>query len=206
MICLGRELDANHGMNEDMAEINGSLKQELYALQNHADLLALQNADLQKELDEFVLTDDIIRNGLDRKGRVSQIKQRVEKTILHSRHQLEQSRSRSPQMRQRSISPYNQPISQFPTLANQTQGSGYNNNFIRCDDRQNPQRSNFKVSPSYGQNQFYNDQGSQVKQYMQNQSRGNHSARGMSDTSYADQNQSYYGNDSPLRQTSPPRK
>jgi len=40
--------------------------------------LALQNADLQKELDEFVLTDDIIRNGLDRKGRVSQIKQRVE--------------------------------------------------------------------------------------------------------------------------------
>jgi len=108
VICLGRELDACHASNEDLAEINGSLKQELYALQNHADLLALQNADLQKELDEFVLTDDIIRNGLDRKGRVSAIKQRVEATITHSRYQLEQSRSRSPQMRQRSVSPYNQ--------------------------------------------------------------------------------------------------
>lgn len=70
LICLGRELDAVHGSNDELAEINNGLKQELYALQNHADLLALQNADLQKELDEFVLTDDIIRNGLDRKGRV----------------------------------------------------------------------------------------------------------------------------------------
>jgi hypothetical protein len=70
VICLSRELDTVHGNNDELAEINNGLKQELYALQNHADLLALQNADLQKELDEFVLTDDIIRNGLDRKGRV----------------------------------------------------------------------------------------------------------------------------------------
>jgi len=46
VICLGRELDAVHGNNEELAEINTGLKQELYALQNHADLLALQNADL----------------------------------------------------------------------------------------------------------------------------------------------------------------
>ena len=46
VICLGREFDAVHGNNEDLAEINNGLKQELYALQNHADLLALQNADL----------------------------------------------------------------------------------------------------------------------------------------------------------------
>ena len=36
--------------------------------------MALQNNDLQKELDEFVMTDEIIRNGLDRKGRVQQMK------------------------------------------------------------------------------------------------------------------------------------
>ena len=41
VICLGRELDAVNGKNEEMAEINNGLKQELYALQNHADLLAL---------------------------------------------------------------------------------------------------------------------------------------------------------------------
>ena len=43
----------------------------MQALGNHADLLALQNNDLQKELDEFVMQDEIIRSGLDRKGRVS---------------------------------------------------------------------------------------------------------------------------------------
>lgn len=113
-MCLGRELDAVHGNNEELAEINNGLKQELYALQNHADLLALQNADLQKELDEFVLTDDIIRNGLDRKGRVYQIKQRVEQTITQSKQMLEHSKSRSP-ARNRSISPY---ASVQSTLAN----------------------------------------------------------------------------------------
>ena len=46
----------------------------MHALQNHADLLAMQNNDLQKELDEFVRTDDIIRSGLDRKGRIDHIK------------------------------------------------------------------------------------------------------------------------------------
>ena len=39
-------------------------------------MLALQNNDLQKELDEFVMTDDIIRDGLDRKTRVDQMKHR----------------------------------------------------------------------------------------------------------------------------------
>ena len=39
-------------------------------------MLAGQNNDLQKELDEFVATDEIIRNGLDRKGRVQQMKDR----------------------------------------------------------------------------------------------------------------------------------
>ena len=46
----------------------------MHALQNHADLLAMQNNDLQKELDEFVRTDDVIRSGLDRKGRIDNIK------------------------------------------------------------------------------------------------------------------------------------
>jgi hypothetical protein len=41
VICLGRELDAVNSNNEELAEINNGLKQELYALQNHADLLAL---------------------------------------------------------------------------------------------------------------------------------------------------------------------
>ena len=64
--ALSRELEAIRKSNESLLEAGHCYKQELHALQNHADLLALQNNDLQKELDEFVMTDDVIRNGLDR--------------------------------------------------------------------------------------------------------------------------------------------
>lgn len=39
----------------------------------------MQNNDLQKELDEFVMTDEIIRTGLDRKSRVGVMKERLQK-------------------------------------------------------------------------------------------------------------------------------
>ena len=68
-------LEAVRRSNESLLEAGHCYKQELHALQNHADLLALQNNDLQKELDEFVYTDDIIRNGLDRKNRIENMKQ-----------------------------------------------------------------------------------------------------------------------------------
>ena len=68
--AFSRELEAIRRSNESLLEAGHCYKQELHALQNHADLLALQNNDLQKELDEFVMTDEIIRSGLDRKGRV----------------------------------------------------------------------------------------------------------------------------------------
>ena len=52
--ALSRELDAIRKSNESLLEAGHIYKQELHALQNHADLLALQNNDLQKELDELL--------------------------------------------------------------------------------------------------------------------------------------------------------
>lgn len=100
LTCIGRELEAVRTSNEGLLETGHCYKQELHALQNHADILALQNNDLQKELDEFVLTDDMIKNSLDRKGRVESIKQRVEDTLVAS--QMEVARSRSPRRQSRS--------------------------------------------------------------------------------------------------------
>ena len=100
LACIGRELEAVRTSNEGLLETGHCYKQELHALQNHADILALQNNDLQKELDEFVLTDDMIKNSLDRKGRVQSIKQRVEDTLVAS--QMEVARSRSPRRQSRS--------------------------------------------------------------------------------------------------------
>jgi len=78
-----------------LLEAGHCYKQELHALQNHADLLALQNNDLQKELDEFVMTDEIIRSGLDRKDRVVGMKTRIYAEERQSMAQVEKSRSPS---------------------------------------------------------------------------------------------------------------
>lgn len=95
---LGRELEAVRSSNEQLLETGHCFKQELHALQNHADILALQNNDLQKELDEFVLTDDMVKTGLDRKDRVFNMKQKLENSVHASRILVD--RSRSPQKSQ----------------------------------------------------------------------------------------------------------
>ena len=91
--ALSRELEAIRKSNESLLEAGHCYKQELHALQNHADLLALQNNDLQKELDEFVMTDDIIRSGLDRKGRVDNMKMQNNYITTQSMVDVEKSRS-----------------------------------------------------------------------------------------------------------------
>ena len=47
-------------------------------------LLTTQNKDLQRELDSFVETDDIVRRNLDRKEKVQQIRTKVDHAISSS--------------------------------------------------------------------------------------------------------------------------
>lgn len=109
---------------------------------------------------------------------------------------LEQSRSRSPIRNGRSISPYSA-SNGAPQMVNQnSQYNSYANNYMG---------SNFKASPTYQQTRFF-EGANQVHTYMQHQNRGGQSARGMNDSSYLENERSYYSrHDSPLRQ-SPPRK
>jgi cell division septum initiation protein DivIVA len=53
---------------------NLDLKSEYEALQKHIVLLTQQNKELQRELDSFVETDDIVRRNLDRKDKVDMIR------------------------------------------------------------------------------------------------------------------------------------
>ena len=68
---------------------NLDLKSEYEALQKHSLLLTQQNKDLQRELDSFVETDDIVRRNLDRKEKVTQIRSRADAGYV-------ETRSRSP--------------------------------------------------------------------------------------------------------------
>ena len=67
---------------------NLDLKSELEALQKHSTLLTQQNKDLQKELDSFVETDDIVRRNLDRKNKVDEIRSKVDHAISTSQQDI----------------------------------------------------------------------------------------------------------------------
>ena len=77
-----------------------------------------QNKDLQRELDSFVETDDIVRRNLDRKEKVSQIRYNVDAVVHDSASMVVRSRSpvrHGPPFREvveheiRSRSPYGHP-------------------------------------------------------------------------------------------------
>ena len=93
LVVVQRELEMVRESNKTQLEAQHFFKQELLALQGHIDLLALQNNDLQKELDEFVQTDEIIRSGLDRKGRIQQMKERNTFNEMQSIATVERSKS-----------------------------------------------------------------------------------------------------------------
>jgi hypothetical protein len=65
------DLEAVNYSNQALMDRNVDLKSEMEALQKHSILLTQQNKDLQKELDSFVETDDIVRRNLDRKEKVT---------------------------------------------------------------------------------------------------------------------------------------
>lgn len=77
LLALTQELDTIRCSNETLIDTNNCYQQELQALESHANVLASQNNDLQRELDEFVVTDEMIRNGLDRKDRIKELKERI---------------------------------------------------------------------------------------------------------------------------------
>ena len=78
------DLEAVNYSNQALMDRNLDLKAEYEALQKHSSLLTQQNKDLQRELDSFVETDDIVRRNLDRKQKVEEIRYKVGSAIHQS--------------------------------------------------------------------------------------------------------------------------
>lgn len=78
------DLEAVNYSNQALMDRNVDLKSEMEALQKHSILLTQQNKDLQKELDSFVETDDIVRRNLDRKEKVNNIRTSVNTALTQS--------------------------------------------------------------------------------------------------------------------------
>lgn len=75
------DLESVNYSNQALMDRNVELKAEYEALQKHSTLLTQQNKELQKELDSFVETDDIVRRNLDRKEKVNQIRSSVNNAL-----------------------------------------------------------------------------------------------------------------------------
>lgn len=87
------DLEAVNYSNQALMDRNLDLKAEYEALQKHSLLLTQQNKDLQRELDSFVETDDIVRRNLDRKEKVSMIRSKVDYAVHESGAHVVRSRS-----------------------------------------------------------------------------------------------------------------
>lgn len=71
---LRKENDDVKFSNAGLTDRNNGLRGEIAALQLHINVLEQQNRDLNKELEVFVHTDEQIRNNLNRRDRVENLK------------------------------------------------------------------------------------------------------------------------------------
>lgn len=97
---------------ENMSYTNGNMRgdlndymQEKEALERHSRILLGQNDDLTKELERFVNTDEVLRQQLDRRGRVLTMQDRNYQEIGHSEAKVYHARERSPGKKYTASSP-----------------------------------------------------------------------------------------------------
>lgn len=98
--------DGLYGVKKDIENqqyTNGNMRGDLNdylaekeALDRHSRILLGQNDDLTKELERFVNTDEVLRQQLDRRGRVYTMQERNNKEIGYSNAKVNDVRSRSP--------------------------------------------------------------------------------------------------------------
>jgi len=69
------------------------LQKEIEALNRHMDLLQQQNAELSVELEKFIEADEQVRRNLNRRGKVEEIRSKVDEAILKSMREVETRRS-----------------------------------------------------------------------------------------------------------------
>lgn len=65
--CMERELHSTEHSNKRLIEQGHFQQEEMSALRQYADLIAMQNKDLSVELEEFVRTEEMLKSSLDRR-------------------------------------------------------------------------------------------------------------------------------------------
>ena len=92
--------------NQNMRTDLNDYLAEKEAMERHSRILLGQNDDLTKELERFVNTDEVLRQQLDRRGRVIDMQDKNVREIGFSTSKVYEARSRSPAKRYQPSSSY----------------------------------------------------------------------------------------------------
>lgn len=93
IMYMRKELEGARYSNSALLDDNSNLQVEIDSLNNHIRVITRQNEELTKELDEFVAANEAIRQRLDRKARVQEIRARNDQQLAYSMNHVERSRS-----------------------------------------------------------------------------------------------------------------
>lgn len=88
-----RDLNYVQESHHEVLEDKLNKERELEALKEHADILSSQNYSLNRELDNVVHTDEQIKNDLNRRGRIQNIKEKNELELQRSAEKVRLSKS-----------------------------------------------------------------------------------------------------------------
>ena len=90
---MRKELEGARYSNSALLENNSNLQIEIESMNNHIRVVSYQNDELTKEINQFVQANEVIRQRLDRKNRVQEIRQRNDYNLQQSHHKVNHSRS-----------------------------------------------------------------------------------------------------------------
>ena len=84
LMYMRKELEGARYSNSALLENNANLQVEIDSMNNHIRVVTHQNDELTREIDQFVQANEVIRQRLDRKNRVTELRQRNEYNLQKS--------------------------------------------------------------------------------------------------------------------------
>ena len=90
---MRKELEGARYSNSALLENNSNLQVEIESMNNHIRVVSHQNDELTREIDQFVQANEVIRQRLDRKNRVEELRNRNDYQLQQSVAKVTHSRS-----------------------------------------------------------------------------------------------------------------
>ena len=90
---MRKELEGARYSNSALLENNANLQVEIDSMNNHIRVVSHQNDELTREIDQFVQANEVIRQRLDRKGRVLELREKNDYNLQASMNRVSHSKS-----------------------------------------------------------------------------------------------------------------